>query len=204
MSSYRRLWWVVILTSGLPSASLGVAMSPIFGVVVIVTGLGLVAGVGGFFASQSGPCWRELACAGVLVVAAGPALGGVTVPLLLLAGATSPSFVWAASRRTSASDATPSVITELTSAQPGDVEAFLSVLDGRALCELWGSSFVGLKSARTADERAAAAALRGSLLDEMERRNSGGFAAWLARSPSPVNGPSWWTASPPDGRRSDE
>jgi len=204
MSSYRRLWWVVVLAAGVPGAALGMAMSPIPGVVVTVTGLGLVAGAGVVLVRDSGHAWRELACPGILVVAAAPALGGFTLPLLLLAGLTSPSLVGRVWPRSSAATPDSAVTTEVTVDTAYDVEAFVGALDGGALCELWSSSFVRLKSAPTAHERAAAVALRRSLLDEMERRNSASFAAWLARSPSPASAPGWRIASPPESGATDE
>ena len=199
MSSYRRLWWVVVLAAGVPAATLGMAMSPILGVVVTVTGMGLLAGAGVVLVPGSGHAWRELVCVGILVVAAAPALGGFTIPLLLLGVLTSPSLAGRVWPRSSAVTPDAPVATELTVDTAHDVEAFLGALDGRALCDLWSSSFVRLKSAPTADERAAAVALRRDLLDEMERRNSGTFAAWLAKSPSPASAPGWRIASPESG-----
>lgn len=199
MSGYRRLWWAVLVVVGLPGAAVGMAMSPILGVVVTVTGLGLVIGAGVVLVPDPGQAWRETACAGVLLVAAAPALGGATLPLLLLAGLSSPSLVGRVSRRSSAVAPEASVTPEVTVDTAYDLEAFLGALDGRALCELWSNSFARVKSASTVDERAAAAALRRSLLDEMERRNSGMFAAWLSRRPSPASAPGWRSASPPEG-----
>ena len=82
-----------------------------------------------------------------------------------------------------------------------DDDVCLRALDGRALCELWHDSFVRLKSAPTSDERVVVARLRGRLLDEMERRNRGGFAAWLSRGPSPASQPGWVGA--PSSERDD-
>ena len=75
--------------------------------------------------------------------------------------------------------------------------------DGRALCRMWSTSFVRLKSARSAHQRAVAVGLRMIILDELERRDGQGFAAWLARSPCPAAEPRWAAESGPVPRQVD-
>jgi hypothetical protein len=192
MTEYRRWWWITILCAGVPSALVGFAFSPVPGLVVAaVLAVGLAVRAKAAPAAQAGMSWHDLACAIVLVVAAGPALGGATLPLLLVAVATSPSIVAVVRSHLAPEHALPGEALMLGASTPYDDDVCVRDLDGRALCELWRSSFVRLKSASTAHERAVVAGLRGRLLDEMERRNSGGFAAWLARRPSPASQPGW-------------
>jgi hypothetical protein len=196
MTRYRRLWWATTLAAGVPSAFLGLTFSPTPGVVAAATALGLAAGARLVPGAQDVRWWRDLCSAVVLAFAAGPALGSATLPLLMLAGVSSPSVVAVLRRRQLVTESPPAGATPAaeTNASFHDEELCLGALDGRVLCELWRSSFVRLKLAPTAEERVVVAALRARLLDEMERRNGHGFAAWLARCPSPASQPGWMAA----------
>jgi hypothetical protein len=208
MTGYRRLWWVTTLVTGVPSAFVGLTFSPTPGVVAAVTVLGLAAGARLVPGTQGVRWWRDLSSAIVLALAAGPALRGATLPLLMLAGASAPSVVAAVRRTQLATEPPPEGTTPVPESNaPPDVvdeELCLGALDGRVLCELWRSSFVRLKLASTAEERVVVAALRARLLDEMERRNGHGFAAWLARCPSPASQPGWMAAPSPEHDVRDE
>jgi hypothetical protein len=166
--------------------------------------VGLAVGAKVVPAAPAGSTWRDLFSAIALFVAAGPALQGATLPLLMVAAATSPSIVAVLKRRVAPDHAPPGGAPAPGASTAYDDDVCVRDLDGRALCELWRSSFVRLKSASTSHERVVVAGLRSRLLDEMERRNSGGFAAWLARRPSPASQPGWVAAPAPssdkDGR----
>ncbi len=58
--------------------------------------------------------------------------------------------------------------------------ADLRNLTDATLCAAWQSSHGWLKTSRTATEEAAVAQLRQNYLDELERRDPEGLAAWLA------------------------
>jgi hypothetical protein len=207
MTGYRRLWWATTLVTGVPSAFVGLTFSPTPGVVAAATVLGLAAGARLLPGAQGVRWWRDLSSAIVLGLAAGPALRGATLPLLMLAGVSSPS-VLAVLRRTQLGTEPPpeaaTPVPEAAASSDVDDELCLGPLDGRVLCELWRSSFVRLKLASSAEERVVVAALRARLLDEMERRNGHGFAAWLARCPSPASQPGWMAAPSPEGDVRDE
>jgi hypothetical protein len=197
MTGYRRLWWATTLAAGVPSALVGLTFSPTPAVVAAATALGLAAGARLVPGAQGVRWWRDLSSAVVLAFAAGPALGSATLPLLMLAGFSAPSVVAVVRRRQLATEPAPVGATPAaeTNASPHDDEELcLGTLEGRVLCELWRTSFVRLKLAPTAEERVVVAALRARLLDEMERRNGHGFAAWLARCPSPASQPGWMAA----------
>jgi hypothetical protein len=195
MTGYRRWWWVTVLCAGVPSALVGLAFSPVPGLVVAaVIVIGVVVGAKVVPAAQPETTWRDLFSATVLIVAAGPALGGATLPLLMVAVATAPSLVAVVRRHVAPSRPLPGTPQAPLTSAAYDDHVCLRDLDGRALGELWRSSFVRLKSAPTSNERVVVAGLRGRLLDEMERRNRGGFAAWLARRPSPASQPGWVAA----------
>lgn len=72
-----------------------------------------------------------------------------------------------------------------------------SSLTTEQLCRAWRHSFATVTRARTAAERAAAARLRGSYLDELERRDPAGFATWLATGPPPGSTPAGFVRGGP-------
>jgi hypothetical protein len=75
-----------------------------------------------------------------------------------------------------------------------------SAMSGAELCEVWGRSFTSVRDGRDVSRRAVAAAIRSSVLDELERRDGVQFADWLGRRPSPASGPTWVVAPPPGPR----
>ena len=203
MTNYRLWWWGTVLAVGVPGATAGLAMALLPGVFFAMTVLGLAI-VRRVVAPQAGPRCRDAAVGVVLLCAAGPAMGAMAVILVPLAIATSPSLVElvqghldAGRPRLPAPRATQVVATSTTSDYVGSC---LDESDGRALCQMWSTSFVWLKSARTAHQRAVVVGLRMIILDELERRDGQGFAAWLARSPCPAAEPRWAAGPGPVSR----
>lgn len=62
-----------------------------------------------------------------------------------------------------------------------DASGRLSELDLQGLCELWENLRASASAARSPVEAEQLALVRAGLLDELERRSPGGFAAWIAR-----------------------
>ena len=203
MTKYRLWWWGTVLAVGVPGATAGLVVSPLPGVFFATTVLGLAIGRR-VVAPQAGPWWSDAAVAVVLLCAVGPATGAMTVVLVPLAVVTSPSLVEHGRRTLDARSPQRLVMLatlDLTSKAPDHAGNCLGEADGRALCRMWSASFVRLKSARTAHQRAVAVGLRMSILDELERRDGQGLAAWLARSPCPADEPRWAAASEPVPRQ---
>jgi hypothetical protein len=201
MSEYRRLWWATTLAIGVPSALLGLTFSPTPGVVAAVIVLGLAAGAKVVPGAAAVRWWRDLSCAAVLAFAAGPALGAATLPLLMVLVVSSPSMVALVGEKLATGQPTiPAAAAQMRARDASSEleELGLTSLDSPALCELWRSSFVRLKLASSPHERVVVARLRARLLDEMERRDSGGFAAWLSRGPSAASQPRWMAAPSPE------
>jgi hypothetical protein len=193
---YRILWWSTLLAIAVPAVLLGCFESPIPAVLSAATLLGLRMGVS---AAEVGPAWRPWVptLLGVALPAAGaPVLGELTLPLIFLATATSVRVLQVL-RVADPEGRTGRV--EPVSLDGADLESCLSTMSGAELCELWGRSFALLRSKGDASRRVVGAGLRGSILDELERRDSRLLAAWLARHPSAASPPTWVTIEePPD------
>jgi hypothetical protein len=134
--------------------------------------------------------------AGALLAGSAPVLEGLTLPLVALATCTSVRVLQAFRV------ADPEVRTgrvEPVSLEDADLGSCLRAMSGAELCEMWGRSFALLRSRDDASQPVVGAGLRGSILDELERRDSTLLAAWLARHPSPASPPRWVTLEePPD------
>jgi hypothetical protein len=200
MTRYRGLWWTTILATFIPGAVVGLLWYPMLGVVVAATVLALWLGTRLLAPAEAHRWPPDLSCGVILLCCSGPVLGRALVPLLLLTMATAPLSVAALRRRIGADTESRGAV---AIPERYDVDGCLSALDYEAWCDLWRSSFVRVKAAPTMEERVLMAGLRGSLLDELERRDSGAFNAWLARSPSPASQPSRPVAPSTEPRRED-
>ena len=77
--------------------------------------------------------------------------------------------------------------------KPDDLPApsfVLSALADDALCLAWRASFSALRRAESPAQRLSIIEERRAYLDEIERRNAGGLAAWLASGPRAAGDPS--------------
>ena len=72
----------------------------------------------------------------------------------------------------------------------------LDLLDDVALCRTWRHSFLRVESAASADTLHTVAEHRRRCLDEIERRNPAGFAAWLASGGHAASDPLPFLAGP--------
>lgn len=186
---HRRIWWITLLLVSVPAMVVGLFVTP---VPVTVIGVSMIGCCIGFYAVAEDFSWRSVcdgAAGPVLIAAGAPAFGHSTLPLMLAASATSPpvvhvflSVVGADVRRGRA---------DRPCGSSADIEACLGSMSGAELCEMWGRSFALVKSGRNVSQRLVGAGLRGSLLDELERRDQGRFADWLARRPCPASAPKW-------------
>jgi hypothetical protein len=189
MTAYPRLWWTTWLVALVPAVPLALFISPAPALVVAATVVGLLGGAAlsdtDVMARVRPACFAAVALPLSLV----PALGIWSLPIALVALATSPPVAYAVARC-----APPARVTaqdRRRSAAADEVEACLDAMTGRELCAAWSESFVGVKGSSSVRERRLQAALRDSLLAELERRGPGEFAAWLHRSPSPASEPRW-------------
>lgn len=188
MTVYRDLWIAVCVPVGLLGTMVALLLSPAALAIVFVTFAIIGAALMLSFVSESAdrrPRDRAgLALRGALLggTAAGALLGHTVLlgpGVLLLVGlvlASSPYCVrayrrWLSSTRAPAADQQPVDLEELTDEQ---------------LCQRWRASCAALQGPSSAAQVVAAVAERQWILDELERRNPDGFAAWLAsgaRSP---------------------
>ena len=182
MTVYRDLWWAVCLPVVLLGLTVALLLSPAALTVVLLTFAIIGAAVSLSRAIESadrplrdrvGPALRGALLGG----SAAGALVGYTVLLgagvLLLVGlvlVSSPYSVrvyrrWLTALPTSSSDQPSVALDELTDEQ---------------LCQAWRASYAALQRQSSAARAATAVAERQRYLDELERRNADGFAAWLA------------------------
>jgi hypothetical protein len=194
LTGYRRLWWATWLAVAVPAAAVGVLESPIpaivLGAIVLGTRLGCAI-------VDAEDVWRTGAAAmtgSILLVAGASVLGSATLPLAVLACATSVPVVRVLLRAVGADRAYPELP---TSEWPTDPASCLREMTGEELCRLWTISFTVVRSATDTRRRVAAAGLRARLLDELERRDHDALAKWLSRHPSPASEPRWATSTPP-------
>ena len=192
--SYRRVWWATLLPTTVPATVLGLIESPIPALVIALAVAFICLGSAMARADRTRQLWAEVFMGAVLVVGGAPVLGWYAGPLLLLASATSVPVVRALLRLPEVDDR---VTVRDGSTEVDGAASCWSVMSGAELCEMWGRSFSSVRSGRDVSRRAVAAAIRGSVLDELERRDGAHFADWLRRHPSPARGPSWAAAPPP-------
>lgn len=148
---------------------------------------------------------RILLAGGALAVAvAGLALtppGPLLVSMIALQAACAVLWLWLRSReriddrpadspaasRDDAGDAGPDLPIDPGRPRGGpSPRPSLRALSIRALCTEWQCSYVDLCRATDAATRAEIAGLRQDYLDELERRDPGGVARWLAVDPRPA------------------
>jgi Ca2+/Na+ antiporter len=79
------------------------------------------------------------------------------------------------------------------------------LLDDRSLCLAWRTTYVALQQALSTPRRLRLVQRRQDLMDELERRNGIGFAAWLASGPRAAGDPSKYiVAEDHQGHRHDQ
>jgi hypothetical protein len=192
---YRALWWFTVVAVSVPAIGLVLVESPVPIVVIGATLVGIRLGLSVAGARITGRVWAEAATGAALLVTAGPALAALTLPLVILACASSTPVMKLLLAPAGSDVVTwtdePNVTPEV------DAGSCLGAMSGAELCNMWTRSFVLVKSAVDVSQRAVGASVRGSVLDELERRDSALLAAWLARGPSPASEPTWVTLNKP-------
>ena len=86
----------------------------------------------------------------------------------------------------------PSITTSTALSEPDDVAGDLPVeeLDDAAVCLAWRTSYLALQRLSSSASRLRLVQRRQHCLDELERRNPNGFAAWLASGARAAGDPS--------------
>ncbi|MFG1912541.1 hypothetical protein [Kribbella sp. NPDC048928] len=90
----------------------------------------------------------------------------------------------------SAPESKPLRIVRVEADRRPEPPAALSSLSDDALCLAWRTSFSALQRAQSAAQRLTVIEERRAYLDEIERRNAHGLAAWLASGPRAAGNPS--------------
>jgi hypothetical protein len=207
METYRVLWLSACVPLGAIGAAVGLVISP-----AAVTFLFIVAGsVGSLLTLCLFDTYWERGTGGRLRLLAGGALVvGTSVGafvgyasllgpgVLLLAAAVlagSPYAVRASSRwfravRTPSAAQLDALARSFDYANPESAHPQLRDLTDEQLCKRWRASYrASQRQQSSAVKLIAAVAERQMYLDELERRNSGGFAAWLAAGPQAAEDP---------------
>jgi hypothetical protein len=200
MKLYSRLWLVVSGPLAAVGASLAFANSPMavtflftyFGALGMLLTLGFVAE---YWECSSRGRMRLLACGAVVGGLAACSFIGFASLLgpgvLLLAAtvlATSPYAMrrhprlLTVARRSGRLERLARVCARARPHYAFQLKLDLSTLTDQQLCQLWRASYVALLHS-PADRMSTTVLERESYLDEFERRNRSGFAAWLASGP---------------------
>jgi hypothetical protein len=209
MTAYRTLWLSSCVLLGVIGATVAVATSPeavAFSFVVfgVLGSLLTVCFVSEFWGRATGGRLRLLA-AGALVAgtSVGAFIGYASLlgpGVLLLAAAVlaaSPSAVetssrWLRSVRTPTAAQLDAVARAFAYASPEAARLRapeLHDLTDEQLCKRWRTSYRTSQRRSSAVTLIAAVAERRMYLDELERRNTSGFAAWLAAGPQAAEDP---------------
>jgi hypothetical protein len=209
MTAYRTLWLCICVLFGVIGAAIAVATSPAavafsFVVFGVVGSLLTMFFVSGFWGRATGGRLRLLA-GGALVAGTGvgafigyASLLGPGVLLLAAAVLASSPYAVETSRRWLRSVRTPSaaqldaVARAFAYASPEAARLRapeLGDLTDEQLCKRWRSSYRTSQRRSSAAKLIAAVAERRMYLDELERRNGSGFAAWLAAGPQAAEDP---------------
>jgi hypothetical protein len=173
---YVRLWWIAFLSLAAPVAARGATHSPVALLITWLTALGGLLGVACSGGSRTRRCIPPLAGAALLVSALLTA-SLLEAGLLVLVVCGLPVLL-----RATRLDPVPA---------PSDVRELWTSMSAADLCREWMNSFVAVKTAHSLDDRALATAVRGQLLDELERRDPVAFAAWLGHHPGAAVEPRW-------------
>jgi hypothetical protein len=214
MKVYRALWLSVCTPLIVVGVSAAVVLAPaalgpwfvLFAVVGAIVSL-CAASWFGKRPLRSRP--RLMACSALIGAATACAIGGfavlwgaAVVLLIFIVGVTSPAFIRAYDRWLN-SPANPSTTQldnwgrEYVGASPEDDRSArqahasqeLSDLTNMQLCRAWRASHWALKNTSTVAEMMATVAERQKYLDEFERRNASGFAAWLGSDVGSLGNP---------------
>jgi hypothetical protein len=203
MKAYRACWLTLCIAIGAVGivAALSWSMSVTVVFFTCAAACGAVLGTAALGPEEAPPetiVWRQVAIGaavgGLVTVAAigmGVLLGaGPALMLLLLGVGGSPAVIRSCRSRLgqSGSDspsAPPSErsaqTVESTAAEAGDdAQPGPRALTDAQLCTAWRVSFSALEKARTEQQRLRIVEERQDCLDELERRNPHGLAAWLA------------------------
>jgi|1186.fasta_scaffold115992_2 hypothetical protein len=186
MVGYRRLWWVTVLVVCVPALALSALESPVLVLVIGTTALGLRLGLAAMWKGVTAAGRADPVVGGALVLACSPGLQHATGALLLLTCATSAPVV---QRLVPGAHLVGEI--DVAAARAAEPSSCLHAMTGAELCDLWAWTFLLVRSAPRPSQRAVAAQLRGTILDELERRDAELLAAWLARRPSPASTPVW-------------
>jgi hypothetical protein len=203
MKAYRNCWLTLYIALG--AVGVVVALSWSISVTVVfftcAAACGAVLGTAALGPEDAPPesiVWRQVvvgATIGGLVTVAAIGMGvllgaGSAVMLLLLGFGSSPTVVRFCRRRVgqSASESASAPPSErldqraepAAAAPADDAQSQPQSLTDAQLCTAWRVSFSALEKARTEQQRLRIVEERQDCLDELERRNPHGLAAWLA------------------------
>jgi hypothetical protein len=203
MKAYRICWLTLYIALG--AVGVVVALSWSISVTVVfftcAAACGAVLGTAALGPEDAPPesiVWRQVvvgATIGGLVTVAAIGMGvllgaGSAVMLLLLGFGSSPTVVRFCRRRVgqSASESASAPPSErldqraepAAAAPADDAQSQPQSLTDAQLCTAWRVSFSALEKARTEQQRLRIVEERQDCLDELERRNPHGLAAWLA------------------------
>ena len=209
METYRILWLGVCVPLGVIGTTVALAVSP--GAVVLL--LVVSGAVGSLLTMLVGAFWERSTGGRARLMAGGALLAGTGVSaligyasllgggVLLLAAvvlAASPYAVrlsvrWLRSVRTPSTAQLDAVARAFAYASPEFAQfraPELHDLTDEQLCKRWRASYrASQRQQSSAVKLIAAVAERQLYLDELERRNSSGFAAWLAAGPEAAEYP---------------
>ncbi len=210
MEIYRVLWLSVCVPLGAIGAAVGLVVSPaavvfLFIVSGIVGSLLTFCLVDAFWERGTGGRLRLLA-GGALVPGTGAGAfvgyasllgpGVLLLAAVVLAGspyAVKASGHWFRSVRTPSAAQLEALARAFDYANPESIRfrppLELGELTDEQLCRRWRVSYKSSPRQPSAVQRIAALAERQMYLDELERRNASGFAAWLASGPETAGNP---------------
>jgi hypothetical protein len=200
MKIYRRLWMAICAPLTVAGLSLGLVFVPV-PMTILAIFFGALAAIGTWVwllqnedaKGQPRAHSRVMANNALIVGAAiGAVIGfgvllGTGVLLLLIAVLATSPFVIRACGRLLLSVPTPQLETMARSLAYASPEYLtfqpsseLDKLTDEELCQSWRASYAALQRQSSAAQTAATVAERQTYLDELQRRNPRGFAAWLA------------------------
>jgi len=224
MRIYRLLWWILaapVISVGVVGAT---ATSSVLTVVMVFAMMALSLGAlsanlqsldrdGQARGSISMSTVIRHGCvAGVAVVAflgLAAVAGTAVLPLAVLIVGASPVVVtWARVRRLSSKPS--AAITDGRNGtgtrfddRSGSPTPTVETMAPAELCMAWRRSFVELQRTGSVETMATIADFRRQLLDELERRNPGGFEQWMASGARAPSDPARYLLAPPTTSPSD-